>query len=312
MRVHHARMSTDVQMAAWRKGLVEWHDGNTVNLSVVFSWDQDEAYARAVFYRAMGKRVRIGGPGVFRGAKDLREVAEVGGDMLDVVGRHNPAATFASRGCPVGCWFCIVPAMEGRTFTLIDDFEPRPILCDNNLSALPPEFQDHIVSRYLRAGVPLMDANSGFEPATFDDEVLVRWQAVNRGPWRFAYDEAGERDDVRRVFAMLARYGVRNPRRKRCYVLIGNEPMAGCLERIHDVLAWGGEPHCQPLIKLNARRKKPWLRFDWTRQSLTDVARWANRRLWKYTTFRDYDRSTRSTRSTQATREEFSLALESA
>ena len=71
----------------------------------------------------------------------------------------------------MGCWFCIVPPMEGREFTLIPDFTPRPVLCDNNLSALPAEYQDHIIDRYSKAGVPLLDANSGFEPATFDDEV---------------------------------------------------------------------------------------------------------------------------------------------
>lgn len=50
--------------------------------------------------------------------------------------------------------------MEGRDFELIDDFEPRPILCDNNLSALPADFQDHIVARYQSAGVPLLDAKA--------------------------------------------------------------------------------------------------------------------------------------------------------
>ena len=39
--------------------------------------------------------------------------------------------------------------MEGREFTELPDFPVRPILCDNNLSALSPEYQDHIVKRYL-------------------------------------------------------------------------------------------------------------------------------------------------------------------
>ena len=125
----------------WKKGIVEWNeDLETVCLSVVFTWDADEAYQRALFWRNMGKRVRVGGPGVFVNKKGLLEVAEVGGDMPDAVVRHNPSATFASRGCPVGCWFCIVPKMEGRDFTLIDDFVPRPILCDNNLSGLARRF----------------------------------------------------------------------------------------------------------------------------------------------------------------------------
>ena len=294
-------------ISKWQKGVLEWFDADTVNLSVVFTWDADDAYQRAVFWREAGKRVRIGGPGVFRGAKDLREVAEVGGDIPDVVRRHNPDATFASRGCPVGCWFCIVPAMEGRTFTEIDDFEPRPILCDNNLSALSPEFQDHIVARYQATNVPLMDAQSGFEPATFDEDVFERWRQINRGPWRFAFDETGERDDVRCVCRMLRRAGI-NQKRIRVYVLIGNEPVEECLARVLDVLNWGGEPHCQPIIKLNARRKEPWVKHDWTRQRLTDMARWANRRLWKYTSFGDYDRGRRTARTDQTPAGQMTMA----
>ena len=185
-----------MKLPRWQKGLVEWVDGDTAYISIVFTWDSDRAFQRAAWHRAAGLRVRIGGPGAFVRRRDFEDIAEVGGDVLDAVARHNPAATFASRGCPVGCWFCIVPAMEGRTFTLIDDFVPRPILCDNNLSALPADFQDHIVARYRTADVPLLDANSGFEPATFDDEVYRRWEPINRGAWRFAYDESGEREAV--------------------------------------------------------------------------------------------------------------------
>ena len=50
------------------------------------------------------------------------------------------------------------------------------------------------------------------------------------------------------------------------------------------------EPHVQPLIKLTARRKAPWVRHDWTAEALRDVARWANRRLWRYCSFEEYDR----------------------
>ena len=48
------------------------------------------------------------------------------------------------------------------------------------------------------------------------------------------------------------------------------------MDRINEVIAWGGEPHVQPVMKLNALVKRPWVRFDWTPQLLTDVARWAD------------------------------------
>ena len=130
-----------------------------------------------------------------------------------------------------------------------------------------------------------MDANSGFEPATFDEAVYQRWAEINRGPWRFAYDETGEREDVKRVCHML---GDLPAKRKRVYVLIGNESFEACMDRINEVISWGGEPHVQPLMKLNAREKVPWVRFDWTAQTLKDVARWANRYVWRTVPFEEY------------------------
>lgn len=280
---------------SWSGGYAEWTEGDTAYLSISFTWLLDKAYARAVWYRALGYKVRAGGPALFlvKMKHELEDVAELGGDYPDAVRHHNPHATIASRGCPVGCWFCIVPAMEGKEFTLLPDFPVRPILCDNNLSALPADYQAHIVARYQAAGVPLLDANSGFEPRTFDDEVLARWRPINRGPWRFAYDDQAERPYVERVMLMLRDVA---PRLKRVYVLIGNEPVAACLERIHEVIAWGGEPHVQPYMKLNALRKAPNVRFDWTAQQLRDTARWANRYLWKYTDLAGYRASTKTRR----------------
>ena len=271
----------------WAKGTVEWFgpELDVVNISVVFSWDAATAYSRACWWKAQGYRVKVGGPGVFVLKGDFQQIAEVGGDIPDAVHYHNSSATFASKGCPVGCYFCIVPAMEGRSFTMLEDFTPRPILCDNNLSALPADYQDYIVARYQTRGIPLLDAQSGFEPATFDEEVYRRWALINKGPWRYAYDETQEGTDVERVCRMLANVPAS---RKRVYVLIGNEPFEACMDRIKEVIAWGGEPHVQPLIKLNARQKKPWVKYDWTEQRLKDVARWANRWVWRSCSFEEY------------------------
>lgn len=273
---------------SWSRGLAEWTDGDTAYLSIAFTWRLDDAYQRACWYKAAGYKVRAGGPGVFTRKHYLADVAEIGGDVPDALVHHNPMATVASRGCPVGCWFCIVPKMEGRAFTLLPDFPVRPVLCDNNLSALPPEYQDHIIDRYRRAEVPLLDANSGFEPRTFDDDVYARWRSINRGPWRFAYDDQAERSYVERVMKML---GAVSPRLKRVYVLVGNEPIAACLDRIYSVIAWGGEPHVQPFMKLNALFRRPHVRFDWSAQLLIDVQRWANGFAYRRVpNFHDYNR----------------------
>lgn len=281
----------------WSGGLAEWQEGDTTYLSIAFTWRLDEAYSRALFAKACGRKVIAGGPALFqvKMQHELAEVAEVGKDYPEAVTRHNPEATFASRGCPVGCYFCIVPAMEGREFTLIPEFTPRPILCDNNLSGLPADYQQHIIRRFQSAGVTLRDANSGFEPITFTPDVYERWKPLinaGRGPWRFAYDETKEGPQVRKVMAMLTD---EPQKRKRVYVLIGNEPFADCMARIAEVIEAGCEPHCQPVMKLNALSKEPWVRYDWTAQKLADVARWANGWVWKRAPFSEYDRHRKNT-----------------
>lgn len=269
---------------AWSGGLAEWTEGDTAFLSVAFSWRLPDAYQRAIWYREQGYKVRAGGVGLFARKNYLAEVAEIGGDV-DALIRHNPQATIASRGCPVGCYFCIVPKMEGKTFTLLPDFTPRPILCDNNLSALPVEYQDYIIEKYKKFDVPLLDANSGFEPKTFDESTYRRWKAVNKGAWRFAYDETVEGDDVYRTTQILKNEPASS---KRVYVLIGNEPFEACHRRILQVIEWGCEPHVQPLIALNSLARRPIVRHDWTEQKLRDLARWANRWLWRSLPFSSY------------------------
>lgn len=287
---------TGYSLGKWSNGLAEWIDGDTAFLSIVFTWKLDEAFARASMLKAEGYHVRAGGPALFAGKSMLEKVAALGGDAPDAIRRHNPMATTASRGCPVGCYFCIVPAMEGRKFTYLPDFPVRPVLTDNNLSALPAEYQRHIIERYQHAGVPLLDANSGFEPATFDGEVYERWAPINEGVWRFAYDETKERDDVRRVCQMLKQRGV--PSRKiQVYVLIGNEPEADCLARINEVIEWGGEPYAQPIVKLNSATREPWVRYDWgSGQRLRQMQRWTNTHSWRSKTWSEYNPSARAPR----------------
>lgn len=281
----------------WTKGVAHWREGDRAFISVAFTWRLPEAYKIAEYYRAIGCSVIAGGPGVFTQRKYLADIAEIpaasdpASRIPDTVARHNPMATRASYGCPVGCWFCIVPKMDGKTFSLRPDFPVRPVLCDDNLSALPADYQAHIVARYIAAGVPLLDANSGFEPATFDQEVFARWRPILKGPWRFGYDEATEGDAVARAFRVLKDV---SPRRKQVYTMIGHEPFDVCMDRIRKVIAAGGEPYAQPFIKLNALTKEPAIRHDWTAQKLRHVQRWVNRHLWRKTRFEDYDASAKT------------------
>jgi hypothetical protein len=287
-------------VSEWIGGLAEWDEGDTTYLSIAFTWLLDRAANRAMIARGIGKRVIAGGPALFNKLMrhELEDFAEIQQTYPDALARHNPDATIASRGCPGKgteeapdpCAHCIVPKMWGTKFTLLPDFPVRPILCDDNLSALPSDFQDFIIRRYQETGTPLRDANSGFEPFTFTPEVYARWKPlmdVEGAPWRFGYDEMGEREGALRVLRMLKD---EKPKRKRPYVLIGNEPFEQCMQRFQECVAMGAEPHVQAYMKLTALEKRPWVKFDWTEQRLKDFMRWANGFLYKSMTLDEYDR----------------------
>jgi hypothetical protein len=284
----------------WVEGLAHWREGDTAFISVAFTWKLREAAEVAEYYWQTGcTRVRAGGPGLFTLQRKIRDglhflsgKVELGGDVPDAVARHNPMATKASEGCPEKCDFCIVPSLGGREFTYFPDFIVRPVLTDNNLSGLPIDYQNHIVDRYKGHGVRIADANSGFEPKSFDEDCFHRWAPINDGPWRFGYDATYEEKQSLDVMRLLRRHGV--PSKKiRPYVIIGNEPFEPCMERILKTIENGGEPHVQPYMKLNAEKREPFAKFDWTVQKLRDVARWANSMQWRQRTFAEYDRTAR-------------------
>lgn len=277
-----------------------WFDGDPglfiygydlVCLSVIFSWHAPIARKIALQVKDSSD-VWAGGPGLFAlwswWKRETGLSMQRGIDPRFDKQRGDYRMTFASRGCPVNCSFCIVPRLEGLDFTLDWDFVPAPILCDNNLSALPVDFQEHIIRRYKETGTRLGDANSGFEPRYFDEGTYERWKPVIRGAWRFAFDEQREATDVGRMMSIL---GDVNSKRKRVYVLIGNEPIASCYERAMKVLEWGGEPYCQYVLPLNWLGDPATLhpRFDWTYQRGKDFMRYFNRFLWKYVPLAQYN-----------------------
>jgi hypothetical protein len=226
--------------------------------------------AREIALR-MRERAEVwaGGPGLFALAAWWRKetgLAIVRGLDTRFDRQHGHyKMCFASRGCPVQCSFCIVWHIESSTFSFDPEFIPTPVLCDNNLSALPEAYQEHIIDRYQTFGVPLLDANSGFEPRTFNEGTYRRWKPLLRGPWRFALDEMRELPDVARMMSILKD---ERPKRKQVYCLIGNEPMQACYERACNIIEWHGEPFCQYVLPLNWLGDPATLRprYDWSYQ----------------------------------------------
>lgn len=262
--------------------------------SVVFSWRLPELVEQARTARTLGGEVWIGGPAVSFHARNRRYVLDQTGleprPGIDDRFEREPVdcgMVYFSRGCPAyteACGVCPVPKLEGTDFRFYPDAKPAKMLMDNNLSALPGEYQDHIIRRYADEwpGGPV-DANSGFEPHTFDSATLDRWRQFPLLCWRFGYDDLSEREQSLAMMQRLRRAGYKG-KRVRVYTLIGNEPIADCHRRIREVIAAGCEPvpqRLRPLDWLGPPRPLP-CRYDWDEPTLIAYQRfYARPQLWK-------------------------------
>jgi hypothetical protein len=250
--------------------------------SVVFSWHLPELVKMVSFAKLFGE-VWIGGPAVTFHPDNARFVESETGiaphvgldDRFDSESGKYPMVYF-SRGCPAytpACGVCPVPRLEGNTFTFYPDAQPAPLLLDNNLSALPVEYQEHIISRY-KDFPRKVDANSGFEPHSFNDATLHRWKQFPLACWRFGYDDLTERDEALSMLSLLNTHDY-DDEKVRVYTLIGNEPIQDCYQRVREVIgplpsAPQAHPKPQRLRPLNWRGPDGTLpcRFDWDEPTL--------------------------------------------
>lgn len=109
-------------MNQWVKRIAQWSVGNTLYISVPFTWLVKEAEKIADNWKG---KILMGGPGFMKPSHC---------DGFEPILFHNPCATFTSRGCVNNCQFCAVPKLEGD-LKEIPDFRPAPVICDNNFGA---------------------------------------------------------------------------------------------------------------------------------------------------------------------------------
>jgi hypothetical protein len=262
--------------------------------SVVFSWRLPELVQQVHVAKQIGAEVWIGGPAVSFHGRNRRYVQERTGiePTIGIDDRFERESVdcgmvYFSRGCPAfteACGVCPVPKLEGTDFRFYPDAIPAKLLMDNNLSALPGEYQDHIIRRYADEwdNGPV-DANSGFEPHSFDDSTLERWRKFPLLCWRFGYDDLSERPQALDMIARLRDAGYRG-KKVRVYTLIGNEPIEDCHRRIREVIDRECEPvpqRMRPLDWLGPPRPLP-VRFDWDEPTLIAYQRfYAKPQLWR-------------------------------
>jgi len=273
-----------------------FHDFDLTCFSAVFSWKLPALVKMVNSIKAKGE-VWIGGPAVSFSSKNCRYVEDATGiapttgiDHRFEKAEHDSCMNYFSRGCPAytpACGFCPVPKIEGSTFTFYPDARPTKMLLDNNLSALPSEYQDHIIDAY-RNFSGKVDANSGFEPHSFSEETLARWSTFPLMYWRFGYDDLTEREQALTMLDLLLSSGV-SGRRIQVYTLIGNESVADSISRCREVIRLGAEPRPQRLRPLDWLGGDLPCRHDWTEKNLIATQRYfALPQIWKTVEMKDF------------------------
>lgn len=257
----------------WSKKIVEWAENGTAFISVPFTWLLPEAYQRAVWLNCQGYHVRAGGPAVSLMPDYLAGVAEVGGEV-EALPRHNPNATFTSRGCPRRCSFCAVPQIEGDLVEL-DDWETKSIVCDNNLLAYSQKHFDTVIDALKP--VRGVDFNQGLDARLLTGYHTDRLAELDLAKVRLAWDRINAETAVMAAIDKIRKAGV--PKSKiTVYILIGfRDGPEDALYRLETIRSIGILPFAMRFQPLDSLQKNSYVGKNWTDRELRDFSRYWNR-----------------------------------
>lgn len=262
----------------WTKKAIDWVENNITHISIPFTWDLPKARSRCIKLQKLGYTIRAGGPAVSLMPEYLKDVATIGGEV-DALKHHNPDATFTSRGCIRKCSFCAVPKIEGDLVEL-EEWEPKPIVCDNNLLACSTRHFNRVIDRLHP--IKRIDFNQGLDARLLRDHHIEKLTTLDLAFVRLAWDHSALEPIVMRALERLLKAGI--PKRKiRVYVLFGfndtPEDARYRFETLKKIGIWPSPQRYQPLdtLKKNNYVNKP---LGWSNQLLNRYMRFWSRQAW--------------------------------
>ena len=187
----------------WRKRIVEWIGGETLYLSVPFTWLLPDAKKMSDGLANRGYYVRVGGPAVRLMPDYINQHACLGDDST-ALERMNPDATFTTRGCDRGCSFCGVSLIEG-SFRELREFTPKPIVCDSNFLQSSDKHFNRVIDSLK--GIKGVDFNQGLDARRLTPERASRLLELDLAAVRFAWDSPTSEKAVFDAIALMRKQG---------------------------------------------------------------------------------------------------------
>lgn len=264
---------------------------------MVFTWQIDTVLDNIAQGEFGIRNHVVGGPAVKLMPEKFEGVAKMCGTMRRVLARHNQMATFTTRGCIRNCKFCAVPKTEGSLVEL-SGWEPKPIVCDNNLLAASRKHFDRVIDS-LR-GLPFVDFNQGLDARLFTAHHAERIAELKKPMVRFACDNQKEKQAVADAVSLARDKGLKH---FGVYVLFGfydedsgrgdtPDETLDRLEFIHKEL--GIRPNPMRFQPLDSMRYDEYISPNWDREILLDYRKyWSSLRYFEVLPFKEFKRKQR-------------------
>jgi hypothetical protein len=252
-------------MKQWKKGIATWAVGNTLYISVPFTWLMKDAEFIASQHKG---KVLIGGSGT---------MTKTECDGFEPILFHNPCATFTTRGCINNCSFCAVPKLEGE-FREVENFRPAPVICDNNILASHYKHFERVID--LSKNFPLVDFNQGLQASLLTQWHVDQIRRLHKVKVRFAFDHIGNETAVHDAVKLCQKNGLKDIT---ILCLIGfNDTPEDAIYRLEKIKEWGCLPAPMRFQPLNTKCKNEYISPNWTDSKLKDVQRYYFRSAMKF------------------------------